>query len=351
MSRCKRFVTVFDLPQKQADLAHLERQSSEPTFWDDPNQARQLMQQASDLRATIDSITLLHKRIGDTIELIELEDTSLADELAQETQSIEHAVSEMDFQAILSGPYDKSHAILSIHSGAGGVDSMDFAAMLLRMYLRWAERRGLTVELADESEGDVAGLKSVTLIVSGAYAYGYLKAEAGVHRLVRLSPFDANHRRHTSFVLVEALPEVDDARQVEINPNDLRIDVYRAGGAGGQNVQKNSNAVRITHIPTGIVTTCQNERSQAQNKENAMKVLRARLFEIELRKRQAEIDEIKGDYVKAEWGSQIRSYVLHPYQMVKDHRTEHETGNTQAVLDGDLDAFIETYLRQTASIP
>lgn len=307
------------------------------------------MQQAADLRTQLDTYRSLAQRIQDAQELIELGDDSLRAELEAETQTIESSVHQLDFEAMFSGAYDNSNAILTLHAGAGGVDSMDFVSMLLRMYLRWAELNGFQTEIVDESEGDVAGLKSVTILLSGRYVYGYLKAEAGVHRLVRLSPFDANHRRHTSFVLAEVLPEVEDARAVEINPNDLRIDVYRAGGAGGQNVQKNSNAVRITHLPTGLVATCQNERSQGQNKENALKVLRARLFEIELRKRQAELNEIKGEYVKAEWGSQIRSYVLHPYQMVKDHRTEYETGNTQAVLDGDLAGFIEAYLRSSVS--
>jgi peptide chain release factor 2 len=248
---------------------------------------------------------------------------------------------------MLSGPYDHDDAILAIHAGAGGTDSQDWAAMLQRMYLRWAEKSGFKTEILDETEGEEAGTKSATIAVDGRYAYGYLRSEKGVHRLVRLSPFDSAHRRHTSFALVEVLPQasMDDA-EIEINPNDLKMDVFRSSGAGGQNVQKNATAVRLTHIPTGIVVTCQNERSQLQNRENAMRVLRARLLELKQAEKEQEIAVLRGEYTKAEWGSQIRSYVLHPYQMVKDHRTEYETGSTQAVLDGDLDGFMEAYLKR-----
>jgi len=250
---------------------------------------------------------------------------------------------------MLSGLYDAEDALLAIHAGAGGTDSQDWAAMLERMYLRWADARGFRTEILDRTDGEEAGLKSVTIAIDGKYAYGYLRSEKGVHRLVRLSPFDSAHRRHTSFALVEILPQVamDDA-EVEVNPNDLKIDVFRSSGAGGQNVQKNATAIRLTHIPTGIVVTCQNERSQLQNRENAMRVLRARLLEMKRAEKDQEIAVLRGEYTKAEWGSQIRSYVLHPYQMVKDHRTEYETGNAQAVLDGALDAFMEAYLRQNA---
>jgi peptide chain release factor 2 len=246
---------------------------------------------------------------------------------------------------MLSGEYDRGDVIFAIHAGAGGTDSQDWAEMLQRMYLRWMEQHGYDAEIIDTTPGEEAGIKSVTISVSGRYAFGYLRAEKGVHRLVRLSPFDANNRRHTSFAMVEVLPQVDDDIVIDINPNDLRIDTYRSAGAGGQNVQKNDTAVRITHLPTGIVATCQNQRSQTQNREAAMKVLKARLLETKEREQAEHLADLRGEYTKAEWGSQIRSYVLHPYQMVKDHRTDYETGNTAAVLDGDLDGFIQAYLR------
>jgi peptide chain release factor 2 len=248
---------------------------------------------------------------------------------------------------MLSGKHDHGDALLAIHAGAGGTDSQDWADMLERMYLRWCELHHYQTEILDITPGEEAGIKSVTISVAGPYAYGYLHPEKGVHRLVRLSPFDAAHRRHTSFALVEVLPQVEDDDEVQINPNDLRIDTYRSAGAGGQNVQKNDTAVRITHLPSGIVVTCQNERSQVQNRENAMRVLRARLLEIKHLEKEQEIAVLRGEYTKAEWGSQIRSYVLHPYQMVKDHRTNFEVGNAQAVLNGDLDGFIEAYLRDS----
>ena len=253
---------------------------------------------------------------------------------------------------MLSGPYDRGDALLAIHAGAGGTDSQDWAEMLQRMYLRWAERKGYETSILDTTFGEEAGIKSTTIAVSGRYAYGYLRSEKGVHRLVRLSPFDSNHRRHTSFAMVEILPQVKEDAQVHINMDDLRIDVFRSSGAGGQNVQKNATAIRITHLPTGIVVSCQNERSQLQNKQNAMTVLRARLLELKQLEQEEKMAELRGEYQKAEWGSQIRSYVLHPYQMVKDHRDQidYETGNTQSVLDGDLDGFIEAYLRSMVGV-
>ncbi len=281
----------------------------------------------------------------DLLELAEMGDESLADELSAEAASLEKEWEKRSFRAMLSGKYDAEDALLAIHAGAGGTDSQDWAEMLRRMYLRWAERRGFKVEVLDLTVGEEAGIKSTTLAVSGAYAYGYLRSEKGTHRLVRISPFDAANRRHTSFALVEVLPQIDDDVEIKINPKDLRIDVYKSSGAGGQSVQKNSTAVRLTHLPTGIVVTCQNERSQLQNRENALRVLRARLLELKAAEQKEELDGLRGEYTKAEWGSQIRSYVLHPYQMVKDHRTNCETGNAQAVLDGDLDAFMEAYLK------
>jgi len=276
-----------------------------------------------------------------------LDDESLRGELEAEVTSIESELEKRAFTAMLSGKYDTENALLAIHAGAGGTDSQDWAEMLERMYLRWAEKSGYQTEILDLTEGEEAGIKSITIAVDGEYAYGYLRSEKGVHRLVRLSPFDAAHRRHTSFALVEVLPQIGmDDPEIEINATDLKIDVFKSSGAGGQNVQKNATAVRITHIPTGIVVTCQNERSQLQNRENAMRVLRSRLLEIKQAEQDEEVAELRGEYTKAEWGSQIRSYVLHPYQMVKDHRTDHERGNTQAVLDGDLDDFMEAYLKQ-----
>jgi len=307
------------------------------------------MKQYNAVKAEVDSWREFSRRLGDAAELARLDDEGLRAELENEISSIEAELEKRSFAAMLSGKFDHDSAILAIHAGAGGTDSQDWAAMLERMYLRWAESRGYQTEILDLTEGEEAGIKSVTIAVEGDYAFGYLRSEKGVHRLVRLSPFDAAHRRHTSFALVEVLPQVAmDEAEIEIRPEEIKMDVFRSSGAGGQNVQKNATAVRITHIPTGIVVTCQNERSQTQNREFAMRILRARLLEL----RQAEKDEeravLRGEYTKAEWGSQIRSYVLHPYQMVKDHRTEHESGNTQAVLDGELDEFMEAYLRSTA---
>jgi peptide chain release factor 2 len=320
-----------------------------PDFWNDSSAAQKTMKVVSNLRAEVASWRTFQSHLHDLVELSSLDDESLRAELEKETAALEADLDKRSFTAMLSGPYDDDDALLAIHAGAGGTDSQDWAAMLERMYLRWADARGFKTEILDRTDGEEAGLKSVTIAMDGKYAYGYLRSEKGVHRLVRLSPFDAAHRRHTSFALVEILPQValDDA-DIEINPNDLKIDVFRSSGAGGQNVQKNATAIRLTHLPTGIVVTCQNERSQLQNRENAMRVLRARLLEIRHAEKDQEIAVLRGEYTKAEWGSQIRSYVLHPYQMVKDHRTEYETGNTQAVLDGDLDAFMEAYLRQNA---
>jgi peptide chain release factor 2 len=306
------------------------------------------MKQYNIIKAEVDSWRSFARRLTDALELAQLEDESLRAELDAEVAALETELDKRSFTAMLSGKYDHDSAILAIHAGAGGTDSQDWAAMLERMYLRWAEQRGFETEILDMTEGEEAGIKSVTISVDGEYAFGYLRSEKGVHRLVRLSPFDAAHRRHTSFALVEVLPQVAmDEAEIEIDPGDIKMDVYRSSGAGGQNVQKNATAVRITHIPTGIVVTCQNERSQTQNREFAMRILRARLLELKQAEKEEERAVLRGEYTKAEWGSQIRSYVLHPYQMVKDHRTEYESGNTQAVLDGDLDEFMEAYLRQS----
>jgi peptide chain release factor 2 len=306
------------------------------------------MKQYNAVKAEVDSWRSFSRRLNDTLELAQLDDESLRADLEAELSAIEAELEKRSFTAMLSGKHDHDSAILAIHAGAGGTDSQDWAAILERMYLRWAEAQGYETEILDITEGEEAGIKSVTISVGGEYAFGYLRSEKGVHRLVRLSPFDAAHRRHTSFALVEVLPQVAmDEAEITIDPGDIKMDVYRSSGAGGQNVQKNATAVRITHIPTGIVVTCQNERSQNQNREFAMQILRARLLELKQAEKEEERAVLRGEYTKAEWGSQIRSYVLHPYQMVKDHRTEHESGNTQAVLDGNLNEFMEAYLRQS----
>jgi peptide chain release factor 2 len=302
---------------------------------------------AAGLREQVDDWHRFERRIKDAEELAGMDDESMQADLETEISALETELKKRSFTAMLSGPYDSDDALLAIHAGAGGTDSQDWAAMLMRMYLRWAEKNGYRTDILDSNEGEEAGIKSATISIAGKYAYGYLRSEKGVHRLVRLSPFDAAHRRHTSFTLVEVLPQVAfDSPEVQIDPADLKIDVFRSSGAGGQNVQKNATAIRITHIPSGIVVTCQNERSQSQNREFAMRILRSRLLEIKKAEKDEEIAVLRGEYTKAEWGSQIRSYVIHPYQMVKDHRTEHETGNTQAVLDGNLEEFMEAFLRK-----
>jgi peptide chain release factor 2 len=333
------------LPAKETELVKLQAQSEQNEFWQNPDSAQRVMKKIASLREIVNDWHTLTQRVSYLLELAQLEDESLRTEISTELTEIEIDLERREFDVLLSGKYVQNNAILAIHSGAGGVDAQDWAEMLERMYLRWAESKGFKTEIIDVSEGEEAGIKSVTIAVEGDYAYGYLRPEKGVHRLVRLSPFDAAHRRHTSFALVEVLPEVEDDADIEINPDDIRIDVYRSSGAGGQNVQKNATAVRITHIPTGIVVTCQNERSQTQNRENALRVLRSRLLEIKEEQQVATLAELRGEYTKAEWGSQIRSYVLHPYQMVKDHRTDYEVGNAQGVLNGDIDGFIEAYLR------
>lgn len=305
------------------------------------------MKNLADLQEEIDSWKNLEKQVNDARELADLDDPGLQDDLEKEISMIEKEIEKREFSTLLNGEYDRGNAILEISSGAGGTESQDWAQMLERMYLRWAEHHHFKSEIWDRSEGEEAGIKSVTIYVTGAYAYGYLHAEKGVHRLVRLSPFDANHRRHTSFAKVEVLPEAaQEDPVVHIDPSDLHIDIFRSSGAGGQNVQKNATAVRITHIPTGIVVSCQNERSQLQNRENALKVLRSRLLLMVQEEKEKEVAQLRGEFQQTEWGSQIRSYVLHPYQMVKDHRTEFETSNTQGVLDGNIDAFIEAYLKK-----
>jgi peptide chain release factor 2 len=332
---------------KSQQLTELDEQIASPDFWNDPQAAQKTSKLAASIRSEVESWQTLQHRIHDSIELARMDDESLRPELESEIESLEKELEARSFTAMLSGKFDEDDAILAIHAGAGGTDSQDWAQMLQRMYIRWAESKGYDTEIIDTTEGEEAGIKSATIAINGKYAFGYLRSEKGVHRLVRLSPFDAAHRRHTSFALVEILPQVAmDNPEVQIDPGDLKIDVFRSSGAGGQNVQKNATAIRITHLPTGIVVTCQNERSQTQNREFAMRVLRGRLVEIQQAEKDEEIAVLKGDFTKAEWGSQIRSYVLHPYQMVKDHRTSFEVGNAQSVLDGNLDGLMDAYLRQ-----
>jgi peptide chain release factor 2 len=338
--------SIFDLANKQEELARLEKDAQNPNLWDNRDHAQKVMIRQSDLRNEIHADEELLKGTEDLLELLEIAEAGMEPELERETTKIETQIDRLELNTLLSGKYDRGNALLAIHAGAGGTDSQDWAEMLERMYLRWAEKHSYHTDILDRTDGEEAGIKSVTISVRSNLAYGYLRPEKGVHRLVRLSPFDAAHRRHTSFALVEVLPEMDDMNEIHIPPDDIKMDVYKSSGAGGQSVQKNATAVRLTHIPTGMVVTCQNERSQMQNKENALRVLKARLLEMKQAEQEEKISELRGEYTKAEWGSQIRSYVLHPYQLVKDHRTDHEMGNTQAVLDGEIDPFIEAFLRK-----
>ena len=339
----------LDIAGKAQRIQELERKAGEPGLWNNPDEAQKTMQEISRLKDELERWQGLANRIHDTLELAELNDSTLLDDLTKEVENLSETVDRMTLETMLSGPYDHENAILAIHAGAGGTDSQDWAQMLERMYLRWAEENGYKVELIERMEGEEAGIKSVTYSIRGDYAYGYLQSEAGVHRLVRLSPFDAANRRHTSFAKVELWPDIQGNIDIQINEKDLKVDTYRASGAGGQHVQKNDTAIRITHIPTGIVVQCQNQRSQAQNRERALQILKVRLFEMERKKQEAQLAALKGDNIDAGWGNQIRSYVLHPYHMVKDHRTDYEVGNTGAVLDGRLNNFIEAYLRQKVS--
>jgi len=322
---------------------------SQQGFWDAPGTARKTVERMKFLKRSIDLWTGLDDQRQDLQELIQLagdetDDETIVKGIAEELETLEKGVSELEMQVTLGGPDDRKDAIVAIHSGAGGTEAQDWAQMLMRMYLRWAERQGYAARVLDLQPGEEAGIKSATLEVQGEYANGYLKTENGVHRLVRISPFDANKRRHTSFASVFVYPEVDESIEVEIDPNDLRIDTFRASGAGGQHVNKTDSAVRVTHEPTGIVVQCQAERSQHRNRENALKVLRARLYQHYLEEQRSKLEKMEEEKKKIEWGSQIRSYVLHPYTMVKDHRTSEETGNAQAVLDGELDNFIQAFL-------
>ncbi|MCL6643532.1 MAG: peptide chain release factor 2 [Dehalococcoidia bacterium] len=338
---------IFDPATKKSQLARIEEQIASPDFWNQPEKSQKLLQERKRLEEALERDSQIARMTSDLETLLELyrEGEPVQEDIETEMRRLREQLAQLESEMLLSGENDRRNAIVTIHPGAGGLESQDWAEMLLRMYLRWAERKGFETEILDLTEGEEAGIKSATVEVRGPYAYGYLKSERGVHRLVRLSPFNSAATRQTSFAKVEVMPEVDEVGEIEIDPDDLKIDVFRSSGAGGQNVQKNSTAVRITHIPTGIVVTCQNERSQAQNKESAMKVLEARLLELELNRQEEEKARLKGEHVDVSFGSQVRNYVLHPYKLVKDLRTGYETTDTTAVLDGEIDPFIEAYLR------
>ena len=343
----------FDIARKEEKIAELEYKMGEPTFWDDPDKAQKTTQELNDIKAGVDKYKHIKNQFEDMQVLwqmgMEDKDESVCEDVETEIADIQKAMEQLELELLLSGKYDANNAILTLHAGAGGTEAQDWTQMLLRMYGRWAERNGFTVETVDLLPGDEAGVKSVTLMIKGHNAYGYLKSEKGVHRLVRISPFDANSRRHTSFAACDVMPEIDDDVEVNINMADVRVDTYRASGAGGQHINKTDSAVRMTHIPTGIVAQCQNERSQLQNREQCLRLLRARLFELEQEKKEKELASLEGDQQKIEWGSQIRSYVFHPYNMVKDHRTNEETSDVQGVMDGDINRFIEAYLHAKAN--
>lgn len=340
---------LFDLETMEVRIAELEDQMLDPNFWNDQQAAQKVINESNGLKEVYNAFHKLEEEqenLEVSLELLREEaDADLQKELEMELVSFMKELDEFELKLMLSDPYDKNNAILELHPGAGGTESQDWGSMLHRMYQRFAEKKGFKVEMLDYQAGDEAGIKSVTLLVKGHNAYGYLKAEKGVHRLVRISPFDSSGRRHTSFVSVDVMPEMDDDIEIEVRTEDLKIDTYRATGAGGQHINTTDSAVRMTHIPSGIVVTCQSERSQLKNREQAMKMLKAKLYQKEQEEKEAELAELRGEQKEIGWGSQIRSYVFHPYSMVKDHRTNVETGNTQAVMDGDLDEFVNAYLR------
>ncbi|MEH7545166.1 MULTISPECIES: peptide chain release factor 2 [Bacillaceae] len=343
----------LDLENKEARIAELDDEMLHPDFWNNQEKAQAVISEANGLKDQVNEFMELndsYENLELTYELVKEEnDEELRAELEEELEQLTSRLSQFELQLLLSEEYDKNNAILELHPGAGGTESQDWGSMLLRMYTRWAEKKGFKVETLDYLPGDEAGIKSVTLSIKGHNAYGYLKAEKGVHRLVRISPFDASGRRHTSFVSCEVMPEFNEEIQVEVRTEDLKIDTYRATGAGGQHINTTDSAVRITHLPTGVVVTCQSERSQIKNRESAMKMLKAKLYQREIERQEQELLEIRGEQKEIGWGSQIRSYVFHPYSMVKDHRTNTESGNVQAVMDGDLDQFINAYLRSRIS--
>ena len=340
---------IFDILAKEQEIIKLETAAGQPDFWNDQRKAQDDMRRLSELKDDVNTWRNLEKRVTDLLELLELaydaNDPSVIHEIHVDTEELRSGLQELEFKLALGGRYDRKGAILAIHAGAGGTESQDWANMLLRMYLRWAERTKRKTEILDISPGEEAGIKTAIVEIQGEYGYGYLKGEHGVHRLVRLSPFDSDHARHTSFALVEVLPEAEGDTDIIITPDDIKVETFRSSGPGGQNMQKTSSAVRITHLSTGIISSCQSERSQYQNKEYALKILKARIMEVELAKKVDERAKIKGERIDAAWGNQIRSYVLHPYRMVKDHRTDFQTENPVEVLDGGLDEFIKAYLK------
>ena len=338
----------FDLPRIKNELEELEHRASEPEFWNDAENSQRILQRTKSLQSKLEHYQLLYKDCEDTLTLVELgldeKDETILEEVNNSFEDISSRYERLRLETLMKGEYDANNAIITLHAGAGGTEAMDWVQMLFRMYTRWAEKNDFTVRVLDMLDGDEAGIKSVTVSISGDYAYGYLRSEKGVHRLVRISPFDSSGRRHTSFASMDVMPELDDSVTVEINPDDLKMDVYRASGAGGQHVNKTSSAVRITHIPTGIIVACQNERSQLQNREMAMKMLKAKLLEKKEREQNEKLSQIQGEQMDIAWGSQIRSYVFCPYTMVKDHRTDYEDGNVQKIMDGEIDEFIQAYL-------
>lgn len=339
----------FDIDNLEGELVSLEKQTTEQNFWEDSKNSSKVLKRINEIKNKVEHFKKTKNEVSNLIEIVELlkqeSDAELEKELQKGVLLLEEDIEKLEVSILLSGKYDSNNAIITLHPGAGGTEAQDWVEMLYRMYTRWANAHNYKVEELDYLPGDEAGIKSVTFLVSGDYAYGYLKGEQGVHRLVRISPFDAGGRRHTSFASVEVLPEISEDVEVDINPDDLRIDTYRASGAGGQHINKTSSAVRITHIPTNIVVACQTERSQIQNRETAMKMLKSKLLHLKEQEHKDTIDELKGIQMDIAWGSQIRSYVFCPYTLVKDHRTSYEVGNVEAVMDGDLDGFINSYLR------
>ncbi|PLV60377.1 peptide chain release factor 2 [Thermotoga sp. KOL6] len=342
----KDVLSIINEKEIEEELKSIEKKLSDPSVWDDQVKAREYTQKLKRLKNISEDLKKVRSLFEDLEVAIELseEDADMVQQVEEIVHELEHAVKKLELEIILNGKYDPNNAYLSVHPGAGGTESQDWAQMLLRMYMRWAERKGFSVEIVEYQPGEEAGIKDATILIKGDYAYGYLKHESGVHRLVRISPFDAARRRHTSFASVNVVPEIEDDVDIDIRPEDLKIETFRASGHGGQHVNKTESAVRITHIPTGIVVTCQNERSQHQNKQTALKILKARLYQLEMEKKRKEIQEIQGELKDISWGNQIRSYILHPYTLVKDHRTGVETSNVDAVMDGDIDLFIEAEL-------